>query len=53
MKWIKVEEIRPQDCPIGRDECLGCEWYDDVLYHSNLAGDTDVICEWFDRNKGY
>ncbi len=49
MKWITAEQIRPQDCPLGRDECKGCKHFDDIIYH--WENDIDIVCNYEKEEK--
>ena len=46
MKVIELEQIRPKECPINNDNCLGCKYYFGIAKHWDS---TDVDCcydEW-------
>lgn len=33
MKVIELEQIRPKECPINNDNCLGCKYYFGIVNH--------------------
>lgn len=47
MKVIKVEQIRPKECPINRNNCRGCKYYYDI---AKQWATFDVYC-WYDEKE--
>lgn len=39
MGYVEMAEVIPYDCPLGRDNCLDCEYYDQMQKKS-------VVCSY-------
>ena len=48
MKVIELEQIRPKECPINNDNCLGCKYYLAIGKHCVT---TDVFCYYDEKEK--
>ena len=46
MKSIDIEQVRPKECPIGRDDCVGCHYLGYIAPSGNW-----LYCEQDDKTK--
>lgn len=48
MKEIKLFEVIPSECPMGKDDCIGCKH---LYYFKIYQTEVDIHCDYDDYDK--
>ena len=48
MKEIKLFEVIPSECPMGKDDCIGCKH---LYYFKIYQTEVDIHCDYDDYSK--